>query len=85
MLSDKISTLYMTQMIEEQRKAFGNNLRKLREGHGYSQMEFANICDISRAYYGRIERGEHSATIDVCVKISEAMGVHISELFIDLP
>lgn len=64
---------------------FGNNLRKFREANGYSQWEFAEICEISRAYYGRLERGEHSITLDTCAKISQALGIHISELFEDLP
>jgi len=64
---------------------FGNNLRKFREAHDYSQESFAEICGISRAYYGRIERGEHSATLDKCQKIATALGVHISELFVNLP
>lgn len=50
-----------------------------------SQEEFAQVCGISRAYYGRIERGEHSITLDKCALISEALGLHISELFVDLP
>jgi transcriptional regulator with XRE-family HTH domain len=64
---------------------FGNNIRKFREINGYSQEEFALMCNISRAYYGRIERGEHSITIDKCEQIAKALGIHISELFIDLP
>lgn len=64
---------------------FGNNLRKFREVNNYSQEEFAEICEISRAYYGRLERGEHSITLDTCAKISKALGIHISELFVDLP
>ena len=64
---------------------FGNNLRKYREVNHYSQEEFAEICEISRAYYGRLELGEHSITLDTCAKISQALGIHISELFKDLP
>ena len=64
---------------------FGNNLRKFREINHYSQESFAEICEISRAYYGRLERGEHSITLDTCAKIAQALGIHISELFIDLP
>ena len=64
---------------------FGNNLRKFRESKNMSQEEFAQICGISRAYYGRMERGEHSITLDKCIVISEALGLHISELFVDLP
>ena len=64
---------------------FGNNLRKFREATGCSQEEFAEICKISRAYYGRVERGEHSITIEKCALIAQALGIHISVLFTDLP
>ena len=64
---------------------FGNNLRKFRESNNYSQEQFAEKCEISRAYYGRLERGEHSITLDTCYKISHALEIHISELFTDLP
>ena len=60
---------------------FGNIVRKLRESRGMSQEEFSSFCGISRAYYGRIERGEHSITLEMCQKISEATGLSFSELF----
>lgn len=63
---------------------FGGILRKIRERRGMSQEEFAGMCGVSRAYYGRIERGEHSVTLDICQKISEATGLSISELFEDI-
>lgn len=63
---------------------FGNTVRKIREKRGMSQEEFAGICGISRAYYGRIERGEHSVTLEQCQKISEATGLSFSELFEDI-
>ena len=62
---------------------FGNVLRKIREGRCMTQEEFSAFCGISRAYYGRIERGEHSATLEICQKISEATGLSFSELFED--
>lgn len=49
-----------------------------------TQEEFAGLCGISRAYYGRIERGEHSATLELCQRISEATGLSFSELFADI-
>ncbi|MFT4005544.1 MAG: helix-turn-helix transcriptional regulator [Lacrimispora sp.] len=64
---------------------FGNILKKTREARKMSQEEFAEFCDISRAYYGRIERGEHSITLDLCSKISQALGISIASLFEDLP
>ena len=63
---------------------FGNTLRKIREGREMTQEEFSAYCGISRAYYGRIERGEHSTTLEICQKISEATGLSLSELFEDI-
>ena len=63
---------------------FGNVLRKIREGRCMTQEEFSAFCGISRAYYGRVERGEHSATLEICQKISEATGLSFSELFEDI-
>lgn len=63
---------------------FGNVLRRIREGRKMTQEEFAELCDISRAYYGRIERGEHSVTLELCQKISEATGLSLAEIFEDI-
>lgn len=63
---------------------FGNILRKVREGRKMTQEEFAEFCGISRAYYGRIERGEHSVTLELCQKVSEATGLSFAELFEDI-
>lgn len=63
----------------------GNEIRKMREGRGYTQSKFSEMCGISRAYYGRIERGEYNVTVEMCQRIADALGCHISELFINLP
>lgn len=44
-------------------------------------MDFAEECQISRAYYGRIEIGEHSITLEMLEKIAKTLGVLIVELF----
>ena len=54
---------------------FGEIIRKIRISRKMSQDEFSELCGISRAYYGRIERGEHSVTLDMCKRISEATGI----------
>ena len=59
---------------------FGNKLRKLRENNGYKQYDFAIDCDISEAYYGRIERGEFSPSLKIINKIAKTLGIPISEL-----
>lgn len=63
----------------------GNIIRKHRESKNMSQEEFANYCKISRAYYGRIERGEHSITVETCQKIANALEIPLYCLFEELP
>lgn len=63
----------------------GNIIRKMRKGRNISQAEFAAVCGISRAYYGRIERGEFNVTVEMCKRIADGFGCHISELFKDIP
>ena len=64
---------------------FGNVLRKHRESRHLSQIQFADMCGISHAYYGRIERGEHSITLDTCKKIADALNIPLYMLFNDIP
>lgn len=59
----------------------GLTIRKYREEQGYTQNDFAEECQISRAYYGRIERGEHSITIETCDKICKTLGITLRTLF----
>lgn len=56
----------------------GAIIRKFRDEQGYTQIDFAEECQISRAYYGRIERGEHSITIETCERICKTLGVPLN-------
>ncbi|WP_423786031.1 helix-turn-helix domain-containing protein [Intestinimonas butyriciproducens] len=64
--------------------ALGNVLRKYRERRGFTQDEFATCCGLSRAYYGRVERGEHSLTIEKCQMIATTLNVRLADLFGEL-
>ena len=63
----------------------GNIIRKYREERRLSQDQFAILCHISRAYYGRVERGEYRVTVSTCKKIADALGIPLYMLFVDLP
>lgn len=64
--------------------ALGDIIRKHREGRNLTQEEFSAQCQISRAYYGRIERGEHSVTVEKCQRIAAALHIRLADLFADL-
>lgn len=61
--------------------AFGKRVAELRRNAGYSQEQFAFMCNVDRTYIGTIERGEKSPTLNTIVKISNALGITKSELF----
>lgn len=62
------------------RTLLGTRIRKLRSQRGWSQEEFADICDINRSYMGRIERGELNLTLDSLEKIKKGLGTSASLL-----
>lgn len=58
----------------------GDNIRKARLSLGLSQEEIAFRADLYLSYYGKIERGEHNASIINLLKISLALKTPLSEL-----
>lgn len=63
----------------------GLEIRKYREARNLSQEEFAELCNISRAYYGRIERGEYNVTLKLCSQIANSLGIRLYDLFFNIP
>jgi len=60
--------------------AFGKTVRELREELGLSQEKLAQRAKVSRNFWGSVERGESSLSIDVAERFSRALGVTLSEL-----
>lgn len=59
----------------------GRYLRDTRKRAQLSQEAFADKIGINRTYYGNLERGENSISIDRLQKISKALDIPLSELF----
>ena len=62
-------------------KAFGKNLKMLRNEAKLSQEDLANDCDISISQIGRIERGEINTTISTLFVLANALDIEIKDLF----
>lgn len=60
---------------------FGNRVRQLRKGRGWSQEEFAHKGGIDRSYMGGVERGERNVSLENICLIAKALGVPPAELF----
>jgi transcriptional regulator with XRE-family HTH domain len=63
---------------------FGQVVRQLRTEQGLSQEDLASKSGLHRTYIGSIERGEKTVTINTAYKISNALQIKFSTLFIEL-
>ncbi|WP_102377604.1 helix-turn-helix domain-containing protein [Raoultibacter timonensis] len=66
----------MTKMT---RKAIGARIRFLREQNGLTQVTFANMVNVERAYLSKIESGERNPSIDMLERIAGGFDMSLSE------
>ena len=59
---------------------FGQHLRHLRGGHGWSQQELADRANIDKMTVHRIETARMAATIDVLLSLTKALEIPLREL-----
>lgn len=60
----------------------GQRIRRLRESLGLTQIQFAEMFHITRAFCSRIETGSKAPSIDLLVDISEKTGVTLDYLIL---
>ena len=66
--------------IDQLQQKIGQRIRELRESKGIPQQNLAADCDFEKANLSRIEAGRTNPTISTLYKISQALGITISEL-----
>ena len=59
----------------------GRRIRALRNAKGWTQEELGKQADTSYKFLGEIERGAQNPSFIILVKISDALGVQLPELF----
>jgi transcriptional regulator with XRE-family HTH domain len=69
------------QRLADGRAALGEQVRaaRLRRGHGNASA-FAERAGITRAYLSNIENGHRLPTLDVLLRIADALGTSVSSL-----
>lgn len=55
--------------------AFGKKLRQARQNRGYTQHALAEMADIGNVYLGEIERGLKMPSLNIFIKLVEALDV----------
>ncbi|WP_026489357.1 helix-turn-helix domain-containing protein [Butyrivibrio sp. XBB1001] len=62
-------------------KKLGLNIAYYRKDKGYSQLELAELINISRTHMSRIENNDCAVSLDVVFAISKVLDVPLSQLF----
>ncbi len=70
-------------MSKKDLQKFGKKLKFLRLEKNLTQIELAEILNMSPNFIGMIERGERNTTVENVFKISRALKVKPSSLFED--
>jgi transcriptional regulator with XRE-family HTH domain len=59
----------------------GDEIRSVREAAGMSQQELADKAKLHRTYINMVERGKKNPTIEVFVRICNALEIVPSKMF----
>ncbi len=63
------------------KELIGRRIQELRKARGLSQEKIADKADISPNYLSRIECGRENPTLDMFIKLSNALEVEMLEMF----
>jgi transcriptional regulator with XRE-family HTH domain len=67
----------------DQLKNLGPKIRFYREQRGYTQEQLAEKLGITKGYISRVENNKERPNLEFLVKIADALGVHVKNLFDD--
>ena len=65
----------------ETKKLIGMRIKELRKKQLLSQEQLAEKADINSKYLSRMERGTENPTLDMMIKLSNALEVEMWEMF----
>lgn len=71
--------------IDEELRALGREVRRLRLAAGLSQEDLAEASGLHTNYIGGIERGERNVGIKAFLRLAAGLKIHPSKLFEPLP
>ncbi len=63
------------------KKLIGMRIKEIRRSKGFSQEQLAEKADINSKYLSRMERGTENPTLDMLIKLSNALEIEMWEMF----
>lgn len=67
--------------MEEKNNKFGDELRRLRGEHGYSQHQLGQLAGFTASYISQLETGDKNPTANVIHLLSPHLGVKPNQLW----
>jgi transcriptional regulator with XRE-family HTH domain len=67
--------------IMEIKKLIGKRIKEIRRSKHLSQEQLAEKADINSKYLSRMERGTENPTLDMLIKLANALDVEMWEMF----
>lgn len=71
----------MERIHYEEYKKLGLNIAYYRKEKGLSQIQLADIIDISRTHMSRIENNDCAVSLDVIFSTAKALSIPVCKLF----
>ena len=59
-------------------------LKQERERQGLSLQKLGTLSGVNRTMIGRIEQGERSPTLTICLRVADALGLRLADLLAEI-
>ena len=66
--------------MKSEAKRLGENLKRIREQKGISQVDISKSLGVSRGFVSNVENGKTNPTLATITKLAKAVGVSAGEL-----
>jgi DNA-binding XRE family transcriptional regulator len=73
--------MYATNMSRNSEEPVFNQIEEVRTSQGLSRQELADLVGVHYQTIGYLERGEYSPSLVLALRIADALGKEVSELF----
>jgi putative transcriptional regulator len=76
-----LCSMYATNMSRNSEEPVFNQIEVVRTSQGLSRQELADLVGVHYQTIGYLERGEYSPSLVLALRIADALGKEVSELF----
>lgn len=60
----------------------GSRIKFLRKEHGFTQVQFADVCGFDRTYLSRVEKGRQNITMETFLLMCEKLEISPKDFFL---